>query len=628
MTDYHEQDRELEELLDRVGQWCQPRHPGWDTLLARLGRQQAEADATGQPISTQQAASVLPERTARRSRVGKRLALAAGLLAAVTVGSLFFFPFVPFVKDSPVFEASAANLDVEVHRRGIELTIFSASRDDEPTLYMPLVRPQQVGVDPSMAHQRNVAQTPPPVLSPRRPGEAFIPQLRGMGLVKDQRMILHLRAGDNLVKFADVAASIDPTSVRLTSETDPTGIQVIEQNFEFDLASGDALLKRSLDRRVTCIGRDDKEVFEGFLVSYDDKTLGLADRPPNPDPKSPRPRVQSVARRQLKAVRLDEMPTDLYTRPTLVWKLRARERGDYLTTLSYLCGEMVWQADYVATIRNTGPGGIDTLDLAGWVTIDNRSGTSYDRAGLKLIAGDVNRVPDPWNSALDIADGTSRLGTKVHAVGDTWGHFRKEFVTKDFFEYKLYTLNQPSTIHNRQIKQLGLLRADGVKAKRLFVFDPQISQNPAQLTVELAVKNEKANGLGLPLPKGRVMFVAADVEGESHFLARSQIDHTPKDEELELKLGRAFDVTGQYRFINRESPQPRELIETYEIRVRNHKDTQIHVRAVGHLAGHANWQVTRTTDEYTKHDFRTLYFDFPLAANSEKQITYTVDYQW
>jgi hypothetical protein len=624
MTDYREHDRELEELLDRVGQWCQPRHPGWETLLARLGRQKAEGDAAEEPIPAHEAGLLLPERPVRRSRFGKRLALAAALVVVVTVGSLFFFPFVPFVKDSPVFVASAADLDVEVHRRGIELTIFSASQDDEPTLYMPLVQPREAGVEPFVARQRVVAQAQRAEFLPPRPGETRIPQLRGMGLVKDQRMILHLKAGDNVVKFADVAASIDPTSVRLTSDTDPTGFQVIEQNFEFDLASGDALLKRSLNRRVRCIGRDDKEVFEGFLVSYDDQTLGLCDQPPSPDPKSPRPRVQSVARRELKAVRLDEMPTDLYTRPTLVWKLRARERGDHLATLTYLCGEMVWQADYVATIRKTGAGGADTLDLAGWVTIDNRSGTSYDRAGLKLIAGDVNRVRDPWAPPADARAFRFFVGfDRGGGVSE-----KKELIAKDFFEYKLYTLNQPSTIRDRQIKQLGLLRADGVKAKRRFLFDPQISQNPTQLTVELAVKNEKANGLGLPLPKGRVMFVAADAEGETHFLGRSQIDHTPKDEELELKLGRAFDVTGQFRLMARESPQPRQMIETCEIRIRNHKDAQIQVRAVGHLAGHANWQVTKTTDQYIKHDFRTLYFDFPLAANSEKQITYTVDYRW
>ena len=616
MSDYDEQDRELEKLLDRVGQWCRPRHPGWDTLLARLGRQEADADAAGQPIPAEQESLVLPERAARRSRLGKRLALAAALLVAATVGSLFFFPILPFVKDSTIFDASAASLPVEVHRRGVELTIFGASLEDEPTLYMPLVQPREAGANPSVARQRVVTQAQTLESFPPRPGEAFIPQLRGMGLVKDQRMILHLKAGDNLVKFADVAASIDPTSVRLTCDTDPTAIQVIEQNFEFDLASGDALLKRSLNRRVRCIGRGDKEVFEGFLVSYDDKTLGLADRPPSADPKSPRPRVQSVVRQQLQAVRLDEMPTDLYTRPTLVWKLRARERGDHLATLSYLCGEMVWQADYVATIRNTGPDGIDTLDLAGWVTIDNRSGTSYDRAGLKLIAGDVNRVRDTWAPQPDTQVYHFFIGFQTG--GNALGR-KKEFVTKDFFEYKLYTLNQPSTIHNHQIKQLGLLRADGVKAKRRFLFDPQ--KHPVQLTVELAVKNEKANGLGLPLPKGRVMFVAADAEGESHVLGRGQIDHTPKDEELELKLGRAFDVVGQYRVVHRGR-----MVETYEIRVRNHKETQIHVRAVGHLPGHANWQVTKTTDAYTKHDFRTLYFDFVLAANAEKRITYTVDY--
>ena len=99
---------------------------------------------------------------------------------------------------------------------------------------------------------------------------------------------------------------------------------MVEQNFEFDLASADALLKRSLERRITCIGKDEQPAVEGILLSYDADTLVLADRAPDADPKAPRPKTQSVARRTLKAIRLDQVPKDLYTRPTLVWKLRAK----------------------------------------------------------------------------------------------------------------------------------------------------------------------------------------------------------------------------------------------------------------------------------------------------------------
>ena len=622
------QDQEMEALLDRVGRWCQPRHPGWDTLLKRLGPQQAGEAGLEEERPSRRAATGRSEPAGRRTALRRWLALAAGLLLAVTMLGLA----IVLMLNPGGTRAVAGDLPVEVQRRGIELTVFSASDEQEPTLYMPLVSAGGLGDGVGGVSQQKVQQAEDENVQrqflPGRRGGPAVARSRGMGLVKDQRMVLHLKAGDNVVKFTDVAATIDPTSVRLTSETDPTGIQagiqVVEQNFEYDLASGDALLKRSLDRRVTCIGKEDKELLEGFLVSYDDEALSLADAPPSPDPKAPRPKVQSVTRRQLKAIRIDEMPNDLHTRPTLVWKLRAAKRGDHLATLTYLCGNVVWQADYVAAIEKTGPDGRDTLDLTGWVTLDNRSGTTYERAGLKLIAGDVHRVADPW--AVPERRLHEDFFQAFGAIQLREEEKMKEFTTKDFFEYKLYTLSQPSTVADNQIKQLSLLRAAGVQGQRRFLFDP--ARHATELTVELVVKNEKSNGLGLPLPKGRVTFVGRDADGESHFLGRDQIDHTPKGEELVLKLGRAFDLSGEHRHVRTEVPHPNRRIETHEIRVRNHRDAEIRVRAVAHLEPSLNWQIVRTTDEYAKHDFQTLHFDFPLKANTEKRVEYTVDYRW
>jgi hypothetical protein len=636
MTDEPQQDRQLEALLDRVGQWCQPQHPGWETLLERLGPQQAIEEAGAQPAPSRQAGEGQPGQTPRRSRVRRYLTLAAGAFLAVTLAGLLFL----VGRNAGLPRAAAANLDVEVQRRGIQVTVFSPTETEEPTLFMPVVgwpagggylpgaqgQMQQRFVSQAAQIEENVQVAQVPGLIRRRPPNAFGPAGRGMGLVKDQRMVLHLKEGDNIVKFTDVAAAIDPTSVRLVSDTDPLGTQVVEQNFEFDLASAETLLERSLDHRVACVGKDEQPAAEGLLLSYDADTLVLADRAPEPDPKAPRPKTQAVARKQLKAIRLEEVPKNLYTRPTLVWKLRTKRPGDHLTTLTYLCGNMVWQADYVATIVSSDPDAGDVLDLTGWVTIDNRSGATYEQAGLKLIAGDVSRVRDPWAPLPEAVD---RLYVTLFQTVEAQAAVpegRKEFVAREFFEYKLYALSQPSTIKDQQIKQLGLLQASGIKAHRRFLFDPQ--KNPERLLIELVVKNEKANGLGRPLPKGRVTFVAPDADGESQFLGRDQIDHTPKDEELELKLGQAFDVVGEAKTLNTQRPSARRLIETYEIRVRNHKDTAIDVRAVGHLHGYLNWQVTQTSDDYLKHDFQTLYFDFRLKPNSEKTITYTVDYQW
>ncbi len=641
MTDERDQDRELESRLAEAGRWCEPRHPGWCTLLERLGPQ--DAFTSGRFRGRTEGSALTPSPSpgtgegsrstpspspgtgeGRRVRLRRLVSLAAGLLVVVTLAAVVAI----IVRHGSSPEALAASQPVEVQRRGIEVTVFSAGENPEPTLYMPLVGwPSYASAAYAQGAVAQQQRFVPQAARRSTPGQTGGMAALGMGLVKDQRMVLHLKQGDNVVKFTDVAESIDPTSVRLASETDPTGIEVVEQNFEFDLASADALLKRSIERRITCIGKDEQAAVEGILLSYDADTLVLADRAPDADPKAPRPKTQSVARRTLKAIRLDEVPKDLYTRPTLVWKLRANKPGDHLTTLSYLCGNMAWQADYVATIVGSDPAAGDTLDLNGWVTIDNRSGATYQRAGLKLIAGDVHRVRDPWAPAQATEDLLYRHGA-YRGVGPVDREDRrKEFVARELFEYKLYALNLPSTIKDQEIKQLGLLSATGVKARRRFVFDYE--RDSERLTTELVVKNEKANALGKPLPKGRVTFVAMDADGESQFLGRDQIDHTPKDEELTLRVGQAFDVTGQYRGVETKAAGPREMTETYEIRVRNHKDTEIRVRAVGHArVANANWEVIKSSDEYAKHDFRTIYFDFPLKADSEKVITYTIQYQW
>jgi hypothetical protein len=451
-----------------------------------------------------------------------------------------------------------------------------------------------------------------------------------MALVKDHRLILNLQEGDNLVRFTDIAASIDPTSVRLVSNTDPAGTQVIEQNFEYDLASGDALLQRYLDRSIVCIGKDGAETV-GFLASFDPQAIVLASAPsPSTLPartEAAQRSVQSLDRTQLRAVRLNEMPADLLVKPTLVWRLRARRAGAHDTTLSYLCGLVKWQADYVVVVNPGQDRQPDLLDITGWVSLDNASGATYEQAGLKLIAGDVNRVRDPWAFTIEketplvdmefaqrLRDGRDR------AEQDK----KKEFVEKSFFEYHLYTLGAPSTVRDQQIKQLSLLRRTGVKASRRYVFDP--AAYPNRPAIELVVKNEKHNQLGLPLPKGRVTLEQPDIDGDTAFLGRVDIDHTAVKEELTLRYGHAFDVVGEHRQVEHKVHNDRHYTATYEVRLRNHKSEEIQARVIARLGTH--WTITKATLPYEKHDFQTVYFNFVLKPNAEQTITYVVDYHW
>ena len=497
---------------------------------------------------------------------------------------------------------------IRVVPQDVEITVFNETETQGDPLFMPMLQPSST--------------------SPEWHG----PTVRsGMALVKDHRMVMNLRKGDNVVRFTDVAAAIDPTSVRFVSDTDPLGTTVVEQNFEYDLATAAALLKRYVDKQVSCVTKDGDQV-EGYLCSHDDASLVLADAPAKPE--GGERKTQTVSREAVRAIQLPDVPKDLHTRPTLVWKIRTQREGQHDTTLSYACGQVKWQADYIAVVKPGGERGKDRIDLQGWVTIDNRSGAAYRDAGIKLIAGDVNRVTDPW-WVPPVDRWASRGRRPARATGGDDDRFYAEeaikaFAEKSFFEYHLYTLSAPSTVNDRQIKQLKLLRADGIEAKRWCV---RQGADDAPVVVVLEFKNEQANQMGMPLPKGSVRLVQIDDDGDSQLIGQHGIDHTPKDEEMKLPLGRASDATGERSVIKRSKPGPNHMIETVRLRMRNDKDQPINGRFVETLQsagvpGPANWTITKTTDEWTHKNAQTIHFDFVLDASKEKTVTYTVDYTW
>ena len=534
--------------------------------------------------------------------------------------------------------AIARELPVRVERRDVSLTVFNEFETDRATLYSPVA---------GMLYSPVAGD---PFLYAIVQSDGLTPVVReGMALVKDRRIVLNLKKGDNEVRFTDVAATIDPTSVRLVSDTDPLGTKVVEQNFEYDLATADAILKRYIDRRITCVVKKDGAEIGGYLASYDASSIVLTEKPTTGG-KTVLPKIQTISRDNLRAIRLPDVPEDLHTRPTLVWKLRTQRPGRHETTLNYLCGQMKWRADYVAIVEPGPADGGDRLDLKGWVTIENQSGSTYEEAGIKLIAGDVNRVPDPWAPPVD-SDVQVFNGAEVFREGPMGG-FRdqKKFIEKAFFEYHLYTLSAPSTVRDRQIKQLNLLEAHDVRAERRHVFESGAhfgDDGSPQLAVELVFKNEKANRLGIPLPKGSVRMLQCDAEGELELVGRHKLDHTPVDEELVWQLGRAFNVLGERTFVDAEGfiedramemddPRINWEVSVLRLRVRNHAARSINVRCLEVIDVYEedaefekiDWEIIKATHPWTKHDSRRIQFDFVLGPDREQVITYAVEHQW
>jgi hypothetical protein len=560
----------LEELLNAAGRDAQPKAVGWETLPARL-------------------AGTVQQKPRSLGRWGT-LPIGVAVVAALVLIALVM------MRPSPRLQAQ--DKPIEVRRESIDLTILSLTETQGETLYMPL--------------------QPPAERQTRKTGQA---------LVKDRRLVLNLKPGDNVVRFTDVAATIDPTSVRFESLTDPTGTTVVEQSFEYDLATSDALLKRFLEREVVVIDREDGET-AGYLESYDADAIVLAKTLKGADRET-----QSFSRQSLRALRLAEMPADLVVRPTLVWKLRTRTPGQHKTMVTYLCGQIQWQAEYVVEVTPGEPGQPDLLDWSAWVTVENTSGSTYPEAGLRLISGDVRRIQELWKKEKE--SGAKVLASsdffdrdeKPPVVDSTFGRrffaITPEFAEKSLFEYHLYTLNTPFTVGDHQIKQLSLLKKIGVKVTRRYVFDPADGQRP--LDVELLVKNKKDNQLGVPLPLGQVTLEQRGVDGETAFIGSQQIEHTAVNEELRLRYARAFDVVGEHCEIQVEKLNKNARV-TYETKIRNRKAIAVAAKCFGVRLGN-NAILREASMPHQMQDAQTFFFEFTLPANEERTIRYTVVYK-
>ncbi|MEW5767655.1 MAG: DUF4139 domain-containing protein [bacterium] len=420
---------------------------------------------------------------------------------------------------------------------------------------------------------------------------------RDLALIKDQREI-KLNAGTNIVSFTDVAAQIDPTSVHLKSITFPEEVMVKEQNFEYDLLSADKLLSRYLDKKIKLIS-DSESLYEGKLLSFDPQQLIL-------DQEGP---LKMVDRENIREIEFPELPSGLITRPTLIWQIYSQESGNIPCELTYLTSGMDWQADYVAVVNPE-----DTkMDLNGWVTIRNESGTTYPEAGLKLIAGDVHRIPKP-----------RPIRPYKMMAAEALAAEERDFEEEAVFEYHMYTLDRVTTLKDNQTKQISLLSASNIPVKKIYIYDGASSEG--KVWVKLEFKNSQENGVGFPLPKGRLRVYKADSKQALQFIGEDEIDHTPKDEKVRVFLGSAFDVVGERKQTDYRQVTDRIREEAYEIKLRNHKDTDIEVVITEHLYG--DWEVIKASHPYERKDARTMELKVLVKKDSEEVINYRVRYKW
>lgn len=424
-----------------------------------------------------------------------------------------------------------------------------------------------------------------------------------LALVKERRM-LELPAGVGEVKFTDVAALIDPTSVWFRSLTD-SKVKVLEQNYEYDVISQVKLLQKYLGQKIR-LATVKGESYEGYLVSTGANII-IASKPEGGE-------VKVINSEQIQGVFFPEMPSGLVVRPTLVWLLsNPNQARKQQVEVTYLTAGLSWKADYVATVNQND----DRLDLIGWVTLDNKSGSAYKQAKLKLVAGDVNRVPEEVRPE---ATKVFLMRAAKEDVADAG------FAEESFFEYHLYTLGRSTTIKNNQVKQVELLTSASIPVQKLFIYEGAV--NPEKVKVMLELKNSEENNLGMPLPKGRIRVQKADSEGSLQFIGEDRIDHTPKDEKVRVYMGNAFDIKGERIRTEVREPNKNTREESYRITLRNHKKEPVTITAVEHLNRWNEWQIIKKDHDFVKTEAGKAEFTVTIPADGEKVINYTVRYKW
>lgn len=399
---------------------------------------------------------------------------------------------------------------------------------------------------------------------------------------------LSLRKGVHEYAYDGVTSRIDPTSIRLAAP----GVEILEQNFEFDLVDRNVLMERYLGEMIDVV--TDGEVVRGRLLSVRGGVV-LEDEDSE---------VRLIEPSVIHSVRFPELPEGLVLRPTLRWSLDAKHTGEVESELLYLTGGMSWEASYVALVEEGGK-----LEFSGWVQLTNRSGKNFVDAALNLMAGDVRRVQRGRGGRPELTYATEAM--------------QKGFVEQEFFEYHLYTLPRPVTLHDNQTKQITLLAPRTVAAKRTYLYDGALGGKKVDVGIEF--ENNAKAGLGLPLPKGTVrLFQRDETSGAQQFIGEDRIDHTPEGERVELTVGKAFDIVGQRTRLDFKRLGDRGREEQWRIELRSSKEDAVAVTVREHFGG--DWRILDESQQGESPDNSLREWVVNLPAKGRASLTYRVHY--
>jgi hypothetical protein len=456
-----------------------------------------------------------------------------------------------------------------------------------------------------------------------------------------QDLPLDLKSGENLIKVNDITMHLEPDSVILRDPTGKHVVNVLEQNYRADPVSQFSLLSLYEGRTIDFEQPDrtmvkGKVIRSGYVRQDYFNMNGYGQN--YPAQEEPIIEIAGQLRFGLPGTPIfPDLTAETILKPRLEWLLATDKPGKFSAELSYVSGGMSWKADYNIIAPEKG----DVVDIVGWVTMDNRSGRTFENARIKLMAGDVNKIQP---------GAESRYAMRVVGGAISADMVGPQVTEKAFDEYHLYTLERSTTLRDRETKQVEFIHAAGVATKQVYIYDGAkidanryngwnwenirndhsygTESNP-KIWVMREFVNSQANHLGMPLPKGRVRFYRRNDDGQVEFTGENTIDHTPKDETIRIYTGNAFDISGERRRTNYTVEMNKATAtETFEVKIRNHKKESVEVRVVEHLYRGKNWEIVSKSDDYKKKDSQTIEFPVTIAPDGEKVITYSAHYTW
>ncbi len=432
---------------------------------------------------------------------------------------------------------------------------------------------------------------------------------KDLALVRERREV-ELPAGVVDLAIRGVSGRMQAETVLLQGGDGRGGLEVLEQNFNYDLLTPAKLLEKYLGReirirRTNPATGEEQTVQAKVLSTQDGLVVRIGDRiETNPGGR----------------YIFDGLPPNLRNQPTLVTRLENEIAGPRTLELSYLSGGLGWKADYVAHLDREER----KMELAGWVTLTNTSEADYRDARLQLVAGEVHRI---------------RSRTRPEARLKMMAAVADQVQEESLFDYHLYTLPRKTTLLNRQTKQVALLNASGVPVRKHYRVngdgfgygsrDDHGRKLP--VGVYLTFDNRSNAHLGLPLPAGVMRIYKADSRGGLQFIGEDRIDHTPKGEQVQLKLGNAFDVTArrvQTAHVKQHPlpPYKSAVKESYRIELQNAGKGPIQVEVRESMPG--DWKITQETQSHEKLDAHRVQWVITVPPNGQATVEYTTLIRW